>query len=59
MKNILIVHYNTPELTLATIKSVRKHTPGCYFYVFDNSDKYPFVPDRNDICVFDNTKGAI
>ena len=57
MKNIVIIHYNTPELTLATIKSVRKHTPGCHFYIFDNSTKSPFIPDNtDDITIFDNTR---
>ena len=41
-KNILIIHYNTPELTKATVLSVIKHCPDCEITVFDNSDKYPF-----------------
>lgn len=57
--DVLIVHYNTPELTAATIQSVRKHTPGCRFTVFDNSDKNPFVANGKDITYIDNTKGQI
>lgn len=59
-KNIVIVHYNTPELTLALIKSVRKNTPGCHFYIFDNSQALPFIPDNNtDITIIDNTSHNI
>ena len=58
VRDIAIIHFNTPELTRATIESVRKHTPGCRFTVFDNSDKRPFVP-MSGVKVFDNTKGQI
>lgn len=56
---IAIVHYNTPQLTDAAIRSVRKHTPGCQFVVFDNSDNSPFMSEDNDITIIDNTKGQI
>lgn len=37
-----IVHYNTPELTAAAIRSLWKHTPAARVVVFDNSDRRPF-----------------
>ena len=58
-KNIVIVHYNTPELTYATIQSVRKFTPGCDFIIFDNSDTRPFKIQDEDITIYDNTKGNL
>ena len=57
-RDIAIVHYNTPELTRAAILSVRKHTTGCTFTVFDNSDKRPFEP-MDGVKVIDNTKGQV
>lgn len=57
--NILIVNYNTQKLTSACIKSVNKHTPGTNIYVFDNSDKEPFVNEFENVKVIDNTKGNI
>lgn len=54
-KKVCIVHYNTPEVTAAVIKSVWKHTPDCEITVFDNSDKRPFVP-MDGVSVIDNTK---
>ena len=56
MINILIVNYNTQLLTECCIKSVNKHTPDCHIYVFDNSDKEPFVNNFNNVTVIDNTK---
>ena len=58
-KNVLIVNYNTNKLTQSCIKSVNKHTPGCKIYVFDNSDKEPFVNIFDNVKVIDNTKGQI
>lgn len=57
--NCLIVHYNTPELTEACIKSINKHTPGCKIFIFDNSDKRPFTAFFDNIEIIDNTKGQI
>ena len=57
-KRVCIVHYNTPELTTAAIKSLWKHTPGCIVTVFDNSDKYPF-PHMDGVTIIDNTKKQI
>ena len=55
-KNVLIVHFNTPEVTRATVLSVLKHTPDCKITIFDNSDRKPFVP-MNGVRIIDNTKG--
>ena len=57
-KDIAIVHYNTPELTAAAVKSIRKNSPGCDITIFDNSDKRPFVP-MDGVAILDNTKGQI
>ena len=59
MANILIVNFNTQNLTEACIKSVNKFSPGCNIYVFDNSDKEPFVNTFENVTVLDNTKGLI
>lgn len=59
MINVLIVHYNTPELTEACVKSINKHTPGCKIFIFDNSDKRPFTAHFDNVEIIDNTKGQI
>ena len=61
---VLIVHYNTPELTEAAIRSLWKHTPNAHVTVFDNSDKRPFKNvnvnvNDNRLSIIDNTKGQI
>jgi len=58
-RNVAVVHYNTPELTEAAIKSLMKHTHGCHVYVFDNSDKKPFTAKIPNVEVIDNTNGQI
>ena len=58
-KNVCIIHFNTPALTAHLVKSINKHTPGTNIYIFDNSDKRPFVNTFNNVTVFDNTKGQI
>lgn len=58
IKNVAIIHYNTPELTSACIDSLLRSTPDCRVIVFDNSDKYRF-PLRKDVTVIDNTTGDI
>lgn len=57
-RNIVIVHYNTPELTTALIRSINKHTPGCKLSVFDNSDSRPLgqIPG---VEILDNTHGQL
>lgn len=70
MIDVLIIHYNTPELTAATINSLWKHTPNARVTVFDNSDDRPFSPiglDRLNklnrenglFTLVDNTRGQI
>ena len=56
-KKCLIVNYNTQNFTDACIKSINKHTPGTKIYVFDNSDKTPFVNTFDNVEVLDNTNG--
>lgn len=59
-KNVAIIHYNTPELTEATIQSVRKHGGENYrVFVFDNSDERPFKYKMKGVKVFDNTHAQI
>lgn len=59
-KVAVIVHYNTPELTEATIKSLRKHGGEDYkVVIFDNSDERPFKKRMKGVKVIDNTKGQI
>ena len=58
-RNVAIVNYNTPALVEAAIKSLNKHTVGCHVYVFDNSDKKPFVSKMPNVEVIDNTKGQL
>lgn len=59
-REVAIIHYNTPELTEATIKSLRKHG-GWHYHVtlFDNSDKRPFTIRMRGVTVIDNTQGKI
>ena len=60
--NIFIVHYNTPELTECLIKSINKMIPQnvkVTIYIFDNSDKFPFVYKQENIIYIDNTKKQI
>lgn len=72
MKDVLIVHYNTPELTAACINSLWKNTPDARVTVFDNSDRTPFdirspkLKTQNAkaecgaaLCVIDNTHGQV
>ena len=59
-KDIAIVHFNTPELTNAEIRSVWKHTPDARITVFDNSDRRPFPKRETDrLRVLDNTQGQL
>ena len=58
-KTVTIIHYNTPELTMAAIGSLLKNGGGPFrVVVFDNSDQRPFEGATN-VQVFDNTKGQI
>ena len=38
-----IVHYNTPKLTAAAVRSLWKHTPGVSVTVLDNSNRLPIA----------------
>ena len=63
--DVLIIHYNTPELTAAAVRSLWKNTPHANVTIFDNSDKRPFCFDGLDgvngsdgmIKIIDNTRG--
>ena len=58
-QHIAIIHFNTPELTVACIHSIRKH--GCYWpiTIFDNSNERPFTKKMAGVTILDNTKGQI
>lgn len=56
--DVAIVHFNTPELTQAAVRSIWKHSPGCVVTVFDNSDSRPF-PEMDYVRIMDNTKGQL
>ena len=58
-QTIAIIHYNTPELTEACIKSLRK--VGCQWpiVILDNSDERPFKLKMKGVKVLNNTKGKI
>lgn len=59
-KTVAIVHYNTPELLEAAIKSLRKHGGEDYqVVVFDNSDRRPFTKRMKGVKRINNTKGQI
>jgi len=57
--NILIIHYNTPELTSACVKSINHFNKDVKIYIFDNSDKKPFVNTFDNVKIIDNRKGQI
>ena len=70
-KTIAIIHFNTPELTEAGIKSLRKHGGKDYrVVVFDNSatltlpdgkviQARPFTAKMDGVEVIDNTRGQV
>ena len=70
-KTIAIIHFNTPELTEAGIKSLRKHGGEDYrVIVFDNSatltlpdgkviQARPFTAKMDGVEVIDNTRGQV
>lgn len=55
---VAIVHYNTPRLTEACIRSLFKHTEAARVVVFDNSDREP-LPPMPGVEIIDNTHGQI
>ena len=59
-KQVAIVHFNTPELTEALVKSIRKHGGEEYLvYILDNSNERPFTKKMKGVKVFNNRKGQI
>lgn len=60
--NILIVHYNTPELTECLVKSINKQVKTnrvANIYIFDNSNERPFTYRQDNIRYIDNTQKQI
>lgn len=55
---VAIVHYNTPELTGALLRSLRKWSPGLEVVIFDNSDARP-LPAADGVRIIDNTQGQV
>lgn len=55
--NICIIHYNTPEMTECLIKSINKSISNVKIYIFDNSDRKPFIYRQENLIYLDNTKG--
>lgn len=59
-KNVVIIHYNTPELTEACILSLRKHGGNGYkVHILDNSDSRPFKKRMKGVKVWNNRDGQI
>lgn len=56
MKQIAIIHYNTPELTETCIMSIRKVGCDWPITVLDNSDKRPFNKRMKLVKVLNNRK---
>ena len=58
-KTVAIIHYNTPELTMAAIGSLLKNGGGPFrVVVFDNSDTRPFEGATN-VHVFDKDRKSV
>lgn len=55
---VLMIHYNTPELAEAAIRSLHRVTK-CSVVVFDNSDEHPFTATMDDVEVIDNTHNQV
>lgn len=59
-KTVAIIHFNTPMLTEAAIKSLRKHGGEKYHVtIFDNSDTKPFLRRMRGVKRIDNTQGQV
>lgn len=57
--DVLIVHFNTPELTKALLKSIRKFArKEVRVTIFDNSTTRPF-PETEGVRIIDNTRGQL
>lgn len=61
VRNVAIVHFNTPLLTTALVQSIRKHGGENYkIHIFDNSDEHPFPRKRmRGVKVWDNRQGQL
>jgi hypothetical protein len=60
IKTVAIVHYNTPLLTEAAIRSLRKHGGEDYkVVILDNSDKKPFTKKMKGVKVLNNRNGQL
>lgn len=59
--DVLIVHYNSQELTEAAVRSLWKNTPSARVTIFDNSDRRPFDAKAlpRPVTVIDNTRGQV
>lgn len=59
-RTVAIVHYNTPVLTEAAIKSLRKHGGEDYkVVILDNSDRLPFTKKMKGVRVLNNRNGQL
>ena len=56
---VLIIHYNTPNLTAAAVRSLWKQTPDAHVTIFDNSDNLPWTGKSSRLTYIDNTQGQI
>ena len=59
MKFFVIINYNTQQFIEKLIMSINKFVQDAHIYVFDNSDKEPFVNTFSDVEIIDNTQGQI
>ena len=60
MINILIVHYNTPKLLKACVKSIYNYVKSDFrLYIFENSDSNPIDYITPEMTIFDNTNSDI
>lgn len=59
MIDVVIVHFNTPELTQALLMSIRKFArKEVRVTIFDNSTTKPF-PETEGVRIIDNTRGQL
>ena len=58
-KTIAIVHYNTPAMTEALVKSIRKVGCDWPIVILDNSDEKPFNRRMRGLKVLNNRKGQL
>ena len=59
-KTIAIVHYNTPELTQALVRSLRMHGGEAWqVVILDNSNERKWTKQMEGVTVIDNTQGQL